>query len=76
MKNWGNLSKAHFAMRSAKKGKTTRTWRRPVQLLAVELSHGGLQLLDHHVVGQEERHGQPLLEELSQVLQQKFLQVL
>lgn len=47
-----------------------------VQLLAAQLSHGGLELLNHNIVGQEERNGQSLLEELSQILQLELLQVL
>lgn len=61
---------------TGKKRKHVSTWWRLVQLLTAQLSHGGLQLLDDHVVGQEERNGQPLLEKLSQVLQLKLLEVL
>lgn len=53
-----------------------RTWRRKVQLHLPQLRHGGLKLLDDHVVAVEERLRDPLLQELSELLQRHLQQTL
>lgn len=52
------------------------TWRRLVELLAAQLTDGGLQLFNHHVIGQEVGLGQLLLQELPQLLQLELQQAL
>lgn len=54
----------------------SRTWGWKVQLHPAQLRHGSLQMLYDCVVAAQERLGNPLLQELPELLQGHLLQIL